>query len=410
MSKLEQQNLGREAQLPASNGAKRILIFSLAYFPKPVGGAEVAVKEITDRMSDTEFHLVTLRFDRERAPQEKIRNVTVHRIGFGGGSIFNKLLFQFYAPFHARRLHRKHAFDCQWAIMAHSAGVPAAIFKWFYPEIPYVLTLQEGDTPEYIEKKMLPLWPLFARAFTCADVITAISSFLGVWARKRGFKGPLHVVHNGVDIQHFSREFPKQTIDEIKDKLGKNMGDVFLVTTSRLVEKNAIDDCIAALPRLPHNVKFMILGVGPLEARLKNMVLKENLTARVKFLGHVGHEDLPKYLAASDIFIRASRSEGMGNSFVEAMAAGLPVIATQEGGIADFLFDEKRNPDKPVTGFAVDKNSPQSIVAAVTYVIEHPEKVRGVIATAKAMVTDEYNWDSIARTMKEHVFLPLFSK
>ena len=125
-------------------------------------------------------------------------------------------------------------------------------------------------------------------------------------------------------------------------------------------------------------------------------------------MGHIGHEEMPKYLKACDIFIRPSRSEGMGNSFIEAMAAGLPVIATQEGGIADFLFDEKRNPDKPITGFAVDTDSPEQIAAQVKHVMDHPEKVRAVIATARAMVMEKYDWDLIARDMREKVFARLF--
>ena len=100
----------------------------------------------------------------------------------------------------------------------------------------------------------------------------------------------------------------------------------------------------------------------------------------------------------------------MGNSFVEAMAAGLPVIATQEGGIADFLFDEKRNPDKPVTGFAVDKDSPEQIAAQVKNIMEHPEKMRAVVATAKAIVMQKYDWNVIARDMREKVFEPLMKR
>ena len=66
---------------PISNGVKRVLIFSLAYFPKHVGGAEVSIKEITDRISDIEFHMVTNRFDSTLPRVEKIGNVLVHRIG-----------------------------------------------------------------------------------------------------------------------------------------------------------------------------------------------------------------------------------------------------------------------------------------------------------------------------------------
>jgi len=86
------------------------------------------------------------------------------------------------------------------------------------------------------------------------------------------------------------------------------------------------------------------------------------------------------------------------------MATGLPVIATQEGGIADFLFDERRNPNQPITGFAVDKDSPQQIVEQVQNIMGHPEKVRTVVATAKQMAVEKYDWNLIAKSMRESVF------
>ena len=391
---------------------KKILILSLAYFPKHVGGAEVAIKEITDRIApeDIEFHMVTLALEKGLPKEEKIGNIIVHRVGFGNTGILNKFLFQFLAAWKSLSLHRIHRYDALWAVMAHSAGVPAALFKLYHPRVPYILTLQEGDPPERIERMMWPLWPLFSRAFKRADVVQAISVFLGEWARRRGFKGSLEVVPNGVDTRHFSREYPARAIDEVKDTLGKRMGDVFLITTSRLVRKNALDNVIAALPLLPENVRFIILGTGPLEAELKEQARSSKLEARTLFLGQIGHDELPKYLKACDIFIRPSRSEGMGNSFVEAMAAGLPVIATQEGGIADFLFDEKRNPDKPITGWAVDPDSPEQIAEAVKAIMAHPEKMRAVIATAQAMVAEKYDWDIIAKDMRERVFMPLLER
>ncbi len=398
---------------------KKILIFSLAYYPNYYGGAEIAIKEITDRVSpeEVEFHMVTLRFNRRLPKTEKIGNVVVHRIGFAkpDASIvdikrfplhFNKYLFQFTAAWKAHRLHKKYHFDATWAMMAHSCGIPAGIFKSFHPEIPYILTLQEGDPIEHIEKLMTPLWRLFTRAFTTADYVQAISTFLGDWARKRGFTGTLEIIPNAVDTNHFSQNLSARTIDEIKDTLGKNIGDVFLITTSRLVHKNAVDDVISALALLPSNVKFIVLGTGPLESDLKEQVKRLKLESRVQFVGQVSHKDMPKYLKASDIFIRPSRSEGMGNSFVEAMVAGLPVIATQEGGLKDFLFDEKRNPDEPVTGFAVDKDSPKDIATQVRNIMEHPEKVRAVTATAKMMVIEKYDWDLIAHDMQERIFAP----
>jgi glycosyltransferase involved in cell wall biosynthesis len=379
---------------------KKVLIFSLAYYPKFVGGAEVAIKEITDRISpdEIEFHMVTMRFSSADECEEKIGNVFVHRIGNGSGRL-NKYLYQFWAAWKGWQLHRYHHFDGTWAMMAHSTGVPAALFKIFHPGVPYLLVLQEGDPPEYIERLARPVWPLFSRAFTSADMIVAESTFLGRWARRMGFRGPLEVIPNGVDAERFARVLPEDELNTVRAKIGKKNGEVWLIHTGRLVHKNALDMVIRAMPLLPVSVFFFMLGDGPDKNELVNLACELDVSSRVHFHPYVSMEEIPNYLKACDIFVRPSRSEGMGNSFIEAMAAGLPVIATQEGGIADFLFDAKRNPNKETTGWAVDKNSPEQIAEAVKEILAHPEQVERVKATAKKMAIEKYDWDLIVKNM-----------
>ncbi|OYV27425.1 MAG: hypothetical protein B7W98_01815, partial [Parcubacteria group bacterium 20-58-5] len=176
---------------------------------------------------------------------------------------------------------------------------------------------------------------------------------------------------------------------------------VYLITTSRLVKKNAIDDVIRALPLLPAHVSFLIFGTGPDEPKLRALAEECGVGDRARFMGQISHAEMPKYLNVSDIYIRPSLSEGFGIVFVEAMAAGLPVIATQEGGIADFLFDAKRNPDKETTGWAVDKDSPEQIAEAVRDIIVHPDEVARVTAAAKKMAFERYDWGLIARKMQD---------
>ncbi len=364
---------------------KRVLIFSLAYYPH-VGGAEVAIKEVTDRIRDIEFHLVTLRFSNTDKREERIGNIMVHRIGNGSGKL-DKFLFQFGAAHVAWRLYRMKKFDAIWAMMAHSAGVPAAFFNLFHPDVPYALSLQEGDPIPHIERTMVPLWPLFTRAFTRAAIILPLSNYLARWARSRRFTGPIEIVPNGVSIQEFSGV---PTPHE----------QTTLITTSRLVSKNAIDDVIRALALLPE-VRFQVLGSGPEEPVLKELARRCGVQDRVEFLGHIDRSVMPTYLHAADIFIRPSRTEGFGISFMEAMAAGLPVIATQEGGIVDFLFDAKRNPDKEPTGWAVDKDSPEQIAEAVRDILAHPAQAARVTANAKRMVTEKYDWNLIAKQMRD---------
>lgn len=393
---------------------KRVLVFSLVYYPRVIGGAEVAVKEITDRIipADISFDMVTLR--KRAAPFEQMGNVNVYRVGIPwiktknqSSKIFPlaKLLYIGWAAYKAVKLHRENHYDAVWSIMASYAGFSTLLFKLCYPRVPLLLTIQEGD---HFERREGIFRPFFRKIFEHADRVQVISGFLYKWAIHMGAKCAIETIPNGVDMALFSKSVSPEGARVLKERLKKKEGDIFLITTSRLVFKNAIDDVVVALSYLPARVKFLILGQGHEERLLRRKAHELNLENRVQFLGYVPHQEMPKYLHASDIFIRPSRSEGMGNSFIEAMAAGLPVIATQEGGIADFLFDAKRNPDREPTGWAVDKDSPEQIAEAVRDILSNPKQVSKVTAHAKRMVIERYDWDLVAQQMRERVFDPLF--
>lgn len=373
--------------MPDKRG-KRILIFSLAYYPH-VGGAEVAIKEITDRIPDTEFHVLTLNFGGE-AKEEKIGNVVVHRLG-SSSSYFSKILFIPRAAYAARAMHGALRFDSFWAMMSYML-FPIVLLRFMGVRVPYLLTLQEGDPWEHMFSRwfILPFRPLLSIGFKNASAVQAISTYLGRWATAMGFEKEVHVIPNGVDLTRF--------IDAPHPPF-VTAGQVNLVTASRLVHKNALDEVIRALVLLPANIQFIVYGSGSDEAELRALSEELGVSDRVLFKGHISHSELAQAFSTVHIFIRPSRSEGMGNSFIEAMAAGLPVVATQEGGIADFLFDEKRNAGKPATGWAVDVDSPEQIALAVKDIITNPEKVARIRANGLALVRERYDWNLIARDM-----------
>lgn len=394
---------------------KRVLIFALTYYPSLIGGDGVAIKEITDRIdpSDIEFHLITIRFDSNLPKEEKLGNVFVYRIGFTRPNPtpeelkrfplhYMKAIYQFSAAWKAIMLHRKYGFDATWAMMAHSSGVPAALFKLLNPKVPYVLTLQEGDPPEYIERVMRPFGPLFPRAFTSANMVQVISGFLGDWARRMGYQGTIELIPNGASVD--KTKYTEEEKLAFAREIGKKPGDVYLVNVSRLVNKNAVDDCIRAIALLPKHIYLLAVGGGPDEEMLKGLAQELGVEDRVIFTGQVDRTMTAKYRMISEIFVRPSRSEGMGNSFASAMASRIPIIATQEGGLSDFIFDAKRNPDRETTAWVVDKDSPQQIADAVTDILAHPEQAEKVVDTCYKLVMEKYNWDFIARDMREKVF------
>ena len=181
-----------------------------------------------------------------------------------------------------------------------------------------------------------------------------------------------------------------------------------MITTSRLVAKNGVDIAIRSLKHLPNTVKFAVLGIGPDEARLRQLAERLGLSDRVIFLGYIEMKEIPKYLKISDGFVRVSRSEGMGNSFVEAMAAGVPVVATPVGGITDFLFDPEHNPDKEPTGLFASVEDPKDTARAIRAFLEDRELRKRCVANAKRMVAEKYDWNLIAKNMRERVFGALF--
>lgn len=396
---------------------KKILIFSLDYLPGTISGAEAAIEEIVKRINpeEIEFHMVTLYYDSAVPRVGKIGNVLIHRVGLFGkphASLeerrqfplhYNKHYFQFAAAIRAFFLHRTYHYDGVWAMMAHGTGVPVSLFN-ILTGVPYALTLQEGDPPEYIERTMKPLWPLFKRAFTHAQVLQSISHFLADWAKRMGYPREPFIIRNGANPESILPTFDMEEVESLKAKLGKKAGEIFLVNTARLVHQKGFDTTIRALTLLPPHIKLLVVGGGPDEGMLKGLAVELGLGERVIFTGQIDRSEVTKYRFAGDIFVGPSRSEGLGNAFLSAMACRLPVVATQVGGIADFLFDAKRNPDKGTTGWAVDPESPEQIAEAVQDILAHPEKVCEVTERAREMVVAEYDWDIVAKRMQCEVF------
>lgn len=381
---------------------KNILIFSIAYVPF-VGGAELAVKEITDRIQvatseasvNFSFDMITLRFNKNWPRFEKIGNINVYRISSP------KILFPFTAFLKATILHAQKRYSLIWSIMANRAGYASLFFKLTHPRVKYLLTLQEGDTTDHPKKRAGFLWIfvgfLFRKIFTKADRIQAISNYLADWARSMGKKDFIEIVPNGIDLDNL-----KSKISNLKNK---SRDSKIIITTSRLVPKNGIDILIEAISELKKeglsgDIQCQILGSGPEEKKLKDLVRILGLFNEVVFLGHIDPEVVYTYLAHADIFVRPSRSEGLGSSFLEAMGAGLPIIGTPVGGIPDFLKDPSEVGEDRATGLFAKVNDPKDLADKIRWLINDENFALKIAWNGKNLAISEYSWDSVASRMK----------
>jgi glycosyltransferase involved in cell wall biosynthesis len=179
----------------------------------------------------------------------------------------------------------------------------------------------------------------FASTFTDAQITLTHQEKRDYLARNVGRADMLYPVYSGIHLGPFLS--PKCTPLEARAKLG--LGNSWFVagTVARYVPVKNHHLIISAASRLKEHkdIHFAFAGDGELQGDLVAHVKECGLQDRFHFMGW--RNDVPEILVACDIFIMCSKNEGMGRAFVEAQAAGLPVIGTKVGGVAEVL-DEGR--------------------------------------------------------------------
>lgn len=159
----------------------------------------------------------------------------------------------------------------------------------------------------------------------------------------------------------------------LRARLRRTAGPL-LVFVGRVVPEKGVGDALAALALLrveTPDATLAIVGDGPARAGFEAQAQQLGIAERVAFVGAVPPADVPLYLAAADLFVGPSRrsaegwTEAQGLSFIEAQLAGLPVIATDAGGLGDFVTDGD-------TGLVVPQADPAAIAGAVRRLVADP--------------------------------------
>ncbi|MBU4015834.1 glycosyltransferase family 4 protein [Patescibacteria group bacterium] len=180
---------------------------------------------------------------------------------------------------------------------------------------------------------------------------------------------------------------------ELRDQAHKDFGfsgETIVTFTGRLVKGKGIGVLLAAWGKVVvdfKNVCLLILGEGPFESRLKEQCQGLGIEKNVKFLGLVNN--VRKYLAMSDIFVFPSFQEGFPNSVLEAMACGLPVIATRIGGIVDVIKDEEN-------GLLVEPGNANQLADALKRLICDAEYASALGRNALKTIRKNYDINVIA--------------
>lgn len=261
-------------------------------------------------------------------------------------------------------------------LYANSFALPAALVAG--------VPVRIGSRRELNPDKTAAQITLQRHAYRCAQVVVANSP---AGARQLESEGiPAHrvaIIPNGVDGNRFgarpSTERPVTNILTVANLRTEKAHEVLLHAAARLT------------PRYPH-LQFLVVGDGPRGAELRAMAGTLGVATHVNFLGH--REDVPALLAGADAFVLPSRSEAFPNGAIEAMAAGLPVVASRVGGLIDLIEDGR-------TGMLVPPDDPAALAAALESLILSPARASILGSAAREEVTRRYSFERMVRGFED---------
>lgn len=190
------------------------------------------------------------------------------------------------------------------------------------------------------------------------------------------------VIPNGLDLAAFGERGlrPREAARAGLRVCGRVLG-----TIGRLTREKGHEVLIRALAKLPGDVQLVIAGEGEQYAALEALVGELSLSGRVRFVGYV---DSRLLLRAFDVYVQPSYYEGFGLSILEAMAAGLPVVACRVGGLTDVVVDGE-------TGLLVPAGDPEALAAAIRRMLEDGRLAQRCGEAAQRRVREMFSLDKM---------------
>lgn len=192
----------------------------------------------------------------------------------------------------------------------------------------------------------------------------------------------VETIYNGIDVADWDTVSPPTKTPGAP--VIATVGNIRRVKGHDILIKAAAA-VVAQFPEVSFNIAGDVLESGYF-AELRTLIGDLNLSDHFHFVG--GVDNLREYLSTADIFVLPSRSEGFSNAIVEAMAASLPVVATNVGGNAEAVTDG-------VSGLIVPPEDPTALAAAITRLLSEPSKAQQMGAAGKKLASEKFTTDAM---------------
>jgi glycosyltransferase involved in cell wall biosynthesis len=208
----------------------------------------------------------------------------------------------------------------------------------------------------------------------------------------------VRVIYNGVDVERFVRV--RRNRKKVLPALVSDSKIVAVVANmySRVKGHAHLIAAASKVCRVMPATVFLLVGDGQERSRLEQLVRDAALQKNFEFVGH--RQDVPELLACCDLSVLPSEAEAMPNALLEAMAAGLPVIATDVGGSAEII-------EHGVTGLLVPPCDPDALSAAIIRVLQDPSLAAGLAQAGQESVRIRFSCDHLITEFEQLYQKPL---
>jgi len=364
----------------------RILIVNSEY-PPIGGGAGNATAHIAQRLAQMghKVFIVTSRY--KNLPHEEQQDgLVIHRIPAlrlkqDRSTAIEQIIFIVTASLWTLRMISNFKPYATLAFFGLPSGAVTWLIKKIY-KIPYVISLRGGDVPGFrpydfdVYHKLVS--PFLRIIWKDSSAIVANSNGLHDLALKFDSRFEIPIIPNGVDLEGI------QAVE-------RDWSPPRLLSVGRLVHQKGLDLAMHALAGLKDKEwEWVIVGDGPQMHILKSLAQKLEIDEHIIFTGWQEREPLNEHYKRANLFLFPSRHEGMPNAVLEAMASGLPVIASRIAGNEELVLDNE-------TGLLIPSENVDALKGALEKLLDNVSLRQQMGAASRRRVEQYYSWDNTAQ-------------
>ncbi|MEM1515477.1 MAG: glycosyltransferase family 4 protein [Candidatus Bathyarchaeia archaeon] len=368
------------------------------YPPRIIGGISRHCEGLAYNLAKKghNVHVITLEFP--GAPHYEERDgVKIHRVPIELGHpnfIIWTLIFNHFMEKRVADISRYEKINI---IHAHDWLVaPASIDSKHYLGVPLVSTIHSTEVgrAQGIHNSDSFLINGFEWWLTYESKRVIVASYAMKREVEEHFRLPsdkVIVIPNGIDISKY--EVNNVNRDDVKRRFGIDPSEKIVLFIGRLAPQKGVKYLIMAAPKIFEchpEARIVIVGNGWIKDYLCNLAHSTGYSHKILFLGFLSDQDLIKLTLSSDVLVIPSVYEPFGIVALEGMAAGIPVVASNVGGLAEIIEHDR-------TGFLAYRENPDSIAWGVNKILSDPGYAHWLVQNAKRKVYEMYSWEAVAR-------------